>query len=427
MFNSSRGRPPGKLPRMDLGLHESLVTRELASRLAELTGLEADIGQIDDADAPHVFARHVQQVVERQLEATKGPERRLALVNSILQTLDEASAEVSDPASQLLRLVELPRPGSTPMADVRPATPLSDAALLTNAKGEPSLGAELRAEIDTADEVDLLCAFVKWHGLRLLEPELAPPDAAPSAVPRHHHDLHGRHRARCPRPAGPRVRRRGARSSTTPSAPDCTPRRGCSAGRRGSTRRTSGRRTSRGLRCSTAWSGTSACRGSAHPACWRSSARPSTPTGTTLASSPTTPTATATASTTRSPRPPGDASTSRVTISLSGLEVRPYPYQQQMLEALEVERERPRPPPQPGRRRHRHRQDRGRGARLPRPVRCREPASARRCCSSPTARRSSSSRCGPTARCSPTRTSASSTSAAPGPSAGSTSSPACSR
>src|SRR3712207_7284446 len=38
--------------------------------------------------------------------------------------------------------------------------------------GEPNLGAELRAEIDTSDEVDLLCAFVKWHGLRLLESEL---------------------------------------------------------------------------------------------------------------------------------------------------------------------------------------------------------------------------------------------------------------
>ncbi len=54
----------------------------------------------------------------------------------------------------------------------RPATPLAESALLTNARGEPSLGAELRAEIDTSDEVDLLCAFVKWHGLRLLEPEL---------------------------------------------------------------------------------------------------------------------------------------------------------------------------------------------------------------------------------------------------------------
>jgi len=44
--------------------------------------------------------------------------------------------------------------------------------LLTKAHGEPSLGPELRAEIDTSDVVDLICAFVKWYGLRLLEPEL---------------------------------------------------------------------------------------------------------------------------------------------------------------------------------------------------------------------------------------------------------------
>ena len=55
---------------------------------------------------------------------------------------------------------------------MRPATPLSEAALLTNTRGEPNLGSELKAELDTADEVDLLCAFVKWYGLRLLEPEL---------------------------------------------------------------------------------------------------------------------------------------------------------------------------------------------------------------------------------------------------------------
>ncbi len=44
--------------------------------------------------------------------------------------------------------------------------------MLTNAPGEPSLGSELKSEIDTADEVDLLCAFVKWYGLRILESEL---------------------------------------------------------------------------------------------------------------------------------------------------------------------------------------------------------------------------------------------------------------
>ncbi len=54
----------------------------------------------------------------------------------------------------------------------RPVTPLSSAALITNARDEPSLSAELRAELASADRVDLLCAFVRWHGLRVLEEQL---------------------------------------------------------------------------------------------------------------------------------------------------------------------------------------------------------------------------------------------------------------
>ncbi len=43
---------------------------------------------------------------------------------------------------------------------------------MTNARNEPTLAAELRAELASADYVDLLCAFVKWQGLRLLEDQL---------------------------------------------------------------------------------------------------------------------------------------------------------------------------------------------------------------------------------------------------------------
>jgi superfamily II DNA or RNA helicase/HKD family nuclease len=55
---------------------------------------------------------------------------------------------------------------------LRPKTPLKDAALLTNAHGEPTLANELKAELDSADSVDLLCAFVMWRGVRLLAPAL---------------------------------------------------------------------------------------------------------------------------------------------------------------------------------------------------------------------------------------------------------------
>ncbi len=46
-------------------------------------------------------------------------------------------------------------------------------ALLANASGEPSLGRELTRELASADRVDLLCAFVKWSGLRFVLDDLA--------------------------------------------------------------------------------------------------------------------------------------------------------------------------------------------------------------------------------------------------------------
>ena len=93
------------------------------------------------------------------------------MVNQLLAVLEQHDDAAVDNPRQLMSLVPPAGPGVAPVSTMRPATPLSDAALFTNAHGEPSLGAELRAELVTADEVDLLCAFVKWHGLRILEAE----------------------------------------------------------------------------------------------------------------------------------------------------------------------------------------------------------------------------------------------------------------
>ena len=76
---------------------------------------------------------------------------------------------VADGPRQLMAVAEHKAPGAYA---IRPATPLSETALLTNSPEDPNLGFELRAELATADRVDLLCAFVKWHGLRVLEDAL---------------------------------------------------------------------------------------------------------------------------------------------------------------------------------------------------------------------------------------------------------------
>ena len=155
------------------GIYESLLTDALAQRIEESSALEPQFEAIDPADQPAVFARYVASAVLEALESTRDPATRLEIVEAILKSVDGRGEVISRPAQQLHSLIAQVTPGASPRSTRRPRTPLSEAALLTNAQGEPGLGAELRAELETADRVDLLCAFVKWHGVRLLEPELA--------------------------------------------------------------------------------------------------------------------------------------------------------------------------------------------------------------------------------------------------------------
>ncbi len=155
------------------GLYESVLTQRLQARLISAAGRVPDLRAIDAAEQPEILARHLRDAALRSLSAQRDPAKRVELVNALLVVLEQQDDAAVDDPRQLMSLMPPAGPGVAPVATTRPATPLSDAALLTNARGEPSLGAELRAELVTADEVDLLCAFVKWHGLRILEAEFS--------------------------------------------------------------------------------------------------------------------------------------------------------------------------------------------------------------------------------------------------------------
>lgn len=157
---------------VERGLYEQLLTQAFERDLLADVHVEKLMASVDEGDQPHVLARHVEAVLQRALLATGDQTRRLTLVNDVLALVSATADPVAHPPQQLLSIRTPPAPGVTTYENVRPTTPLSEAALLTNTRGEPNLGSELKAELDSADEVDLLCAFVKWYGLRLLEPEL---------------------------------------------------------------------------------------------------------------------------------------------------------------------------------------------------------------------------------------------------------------
>lgn len=159
------------------GLYEQLITLRLERRLKDLSAegqWHAIDGVVGPESSPHVIARHVAETTRLVLERLPAADRVHA-ANHILESMStvEGAREwvdlVAEGPRQLLAVAEREAEG---VYAVRPATPLSDTALLTNSPEDPSLGFELRAELATADRVDLLCAFVKWHGLRVIEQSL---------------------------------------------------------------------------------------------------------------------------------------------------------------------------------------------------------------------------------------------------------------
>ena len=162
---------------MDLGVYESLLTERLNLELNQRGELRPEYGTVDDAEQPLAITRHLAPIIEQSLRTVSTADDRAELVRRILEVLSDAYAD-----GELLHQLE---PGkisrldevmsATALGSVRlprPATPFADAALMTNARTEPTLAAELRAEFASADHVDLLSAFVKWHGLRVLEGQL---------------------------------------------------------------------------------------------------------------------------------------------------------------------------------------------------------------------------------------------------------------
>src|SRR5690606_29273393 len=136
------------------GLYEQLVTLELQARLAQLgaSHRRPQLRKLDRADSAEVLAHHVASEMRRllpHLHASEGDlvEQQLRLCNQIIELLRTAArggtrdVEIVPPAQQLL---SVSRESETP---ARPTTPLSQSELLTGAKGEPRLGAELFAEL----------------------------------------------------------------------------------------------------------------------------------------------------------------------------------------------------------------------------------------------------------------------------------------
>jgi superfamily II DNA or RNA helicase/HKD family nuclease len=156
------------------GVYERLVDGGVRRSLATLDGLTAEERALLAAEAPDRLAEHVADRLRATLRRAGDLPEQVALTQRLLGELDRADEDpagsdpllLEEPASVLTRIGPPLLPGESPPP--RPLIPLSDSDLLVNAREEPRLGEALVRELETADRVDLLVAFIRWAGIRIL-------------------------------------------------------------------------------------------------------------------------------------------------------------------------------------------------------------------------------------------------------------------
>ena len=162
------------------GLRDELLTAAARTALSSLEEELVASTELESAEAPDRLARHLADValtVLREMASAESPaEDQARVVNAAIAHLaagrtDGAEAVALPPA--LLTGIRTPAHG-VGQAHLPPAPliALSDNELLVNSHNEPALGQQLRAELPSARDVDLLVSFVMWSGVRTLLDEL---------------------------------------------------------------------------------------------------------------------------------------------------------------------------------------------------------------------------------------------------------------
>lgn len=164
------------------GLYEQLLTLELEETLQKLdASLLSKLAGVHKAEVADRVAFHLSGLVTSAIQGRSDKDRvefAAALASDIVELVadrvsrsEEMKRERLVSPAQVLAAIVTRRPDGSPDDMTPPLMPLLDTALLTNASGEPGVAQQLKSEIQSADRVDVVMAFIRLSGLRtLLEP-----------------------------------------------------------------------------------------------------------------------------------------------------------------------------------------------------------------------------------------------------------------
>jgi superfamily II DNA or RNA helicase len=159
------------------GLYEVVVTQALEARLANVDDELIRRQSLRSAEAADRIAQLLARQVERALDAVPEADRvaiGVEVAQHLLESLGarlpktEPALESPLPPGEILSAIGEHRPDGTVHTAGQPLIPLLDTTLLTNAPGEPRVGRQIQTEIESADSIDVVMAFIRASGIRPL-------------------------------------------------------------------------------------------------------------------------------------------------------------------------------------------------------------------------------------------------------------------
>ena len=160
---------------MKPGIYETLVTEALRTQVAPIEGPLRPTRPLNTAEAANRIALHLSRQIEQSLAAVGdhdrvrvGVEVARELITRLVELLGADQSEALVEPGEVLHAILERRPDGTPRTIAEPLIPLLDTTLLTNAPGEPVLMNQLDAEIDSADAIDVVMAFIRRSGINPL-------------------------------------------------------------------------------------------------------------------------------------------------------------------------------------------------------------------------------------------------------------------
>jgi superfamily II DNA or RNA helicase len=173
---------------MNQGIYEELVTKLVSQKINELDKNSYLINKtkIDKVEASSILAKHLSETIKNVLKNISGEnqiELQIEIANKIIRFLkdelkkEEFNNDLIEIEGEILKAVFTKVDAhfsdfNLHLKEITPYTRLTHSELFTGGNVGLSLESELKKEILSADRIDLLVSFIKFKGIIILEREL---------------------------------------------------------------------------------------------------------------------------------------------------------------------------------------------------------------------------------------------------------------